>query len=73
MTTSLKIGRPKAEQGKPSGEHRMVSFRVDEETFTAIRALEDAVADGVVSTKRRSIAIRKAVLEAYARLRANRP
>jgi hypothetical protein len=50
---------------------RMISFRVDDETFDAIAELEAAVAvHGVVAKNRRSIAIRQAVLEARDRLRA---
>ena len=42
----------------------MISFRIDEETLAALQRLEDAIAGGIVNKRRRSIAIRKALLEA---------
>lgn len=53
---------------KQSERLTMVSFRVDEETLAALKRLEAAVAGGVVVKRRRSIAIRKALLEADERL-----
>jgi predicted transcriptional regulator len=53
------------------GGLRMISFRVDDETFSALEELAAAViGGGVVVKNRRSIAIRRAVLEARERLRA---
>lgn len=46
----------------------MISFRVDEEALAVLKKLEDAVAGEIVSRRRRSIAIRKALLEAGDRL-----
>ena len=46
----------------------MISFRIDEETFAVLERLENAVAGGVVNKRRRSIAIRKALMEAGERL-----
>ena len=53
---------------------RMISFRVDEEAIAAIDELEAALPGGIVvaATRRRSMAIRKALLEARDRLRAKR-
>jgi hypothetical protein len=47
---------------------RMISFRIDDETLKVLAKLEAAVGDGVVVKRRRSIAIRKALLEAGERL-----
>jgi hypothetical protein len=46
----------------------MISFRVDDEALTVLKKLEEAVGQGIVSRRRRSIAIRKALLEAGDRL-----
>lgn len=54
---------------KPRERLTMISFRVDDETLTALEDLEAAVGDGIVTRRRRSIAIRKALLEAQSRLR----
>ena len=47
---------------------RMISFRVDDEVLGALEELEAAVGSSVVSKSKRSIAIRKALLEARDRL-----
>jgi hypothetical protein len=54
---------------KPRPRLPMISFRIDDETLAALEDLEAAVGDGVVTRRRRSIAIRKALLEARSRLR----
>ena len=51
---------------KQSTRLRMISFRADEETVAAIYALE-ALVDDKIRKPRRSMAIRKALLEALAR------
>lgn len=52
---------------------RPLSFRVDDETFEALKKIETAVGDGVVAGRRRSIAIREAILEKAARLAEKPP
>lgn len=51
------------------GEAHTVSFRADKEAMEAIKELAAAVGPGVVG--RRSVAIRRALLEARTRLRAS--
>lgn len=53
---------------KRKGERlRVISFRVDEEILAVLAKLEDAVGEGALR-RRRSIAIRRALLEAGERL-----
>jgi len=49
----------------------MVSFRLDEETFAALRELEDALPGDVVNSRKRSLAIRTAIRDAWIRLRGD--
>jgi hypothetical protein len=61
-------------KSKPS-ELRVITFRVDDECIAALGELEAAMLGyGIVvgATRRRSMAIRKALLEARDRLRENR-
>lgn len=46
----------------------MVSFRADEEVFAVLKKLEVAVGPEVATKRKRSFAIRKALLEAGDRL-----
>lgn len=50
----------------------MVSFRVDQEVGAALERLEAAVGGDVVARRKRSVAIRRALLEADARLSGRR-
>lgn len=43
---------------------RMVSFRVDDEVAAALDAIEARVSGDVVMRRRRSVAIRRAILDA---------
>lgn len=49
----------------------MVSFRADDEVMRALRALESAVGSSVIARRKRSVAIRQAILDAAKRLRTN--
>ena len=66
MTASRKLRKQPV---KPSTAERMVAFRADEETLTAITFLEARVVGAASSRGRRSFAIRRAVLEAAERAR----
>lgn len=48
---------------------KMISFRADEAVDAAVERLAEAVGGGVINKNRRSIAIRRALLEADERLR----
>lgn len=50
----------------------MISFRADDEVLAALERLEKAVGHDIVTQRRRSIAIRRALLEADERLRASK-
>lgn len=50
--------------------HQMISFRADDEVVAVLRELEAAVGGGVSSARVRSVAIRRAILEAGERLRS---
>lgn len=49
----------------------MISFRVDQETLRAIELLENSIdeSEGIVNKGKRSLAIRRAVLDARDRLK----
>lgn len=67
MTGQKKIGRPSSTETEEREKLTLVSFKVDAETLAAITQLEEAIGGGHVRGKR-SLAIRKAVLEARERL-----
>lgn len=46
----------------------MVSFRADAEVLRALEVLESAVSSSVISRRKRSVAIRQAILDAVRRL-----
>lgn len=46
----------------------MVSFRADAEVLRALQVLESAVSSSVISRRKRSVAIRQAILDAVRRL-----
>ncbi len=47
---------------------KMISFRVDEEVLRALQEIEDDVGSDVISKRKRSVAIRRAILETRDRL-----